>query len=278
MRKIFISLLAIGVFPAIAFPQFLCQDTISIKRNSEAVIIGSEVDSTYEYLNNILPVNDNPNWPCQSKISSFKHIYPLYPHLPYPNPFSPAFGWNKQRVLLEQGGKILLVLTDNVCNVKYIIDMGNLVKGSEIWHSPGEIINFKNKSSTLHVVLNDSIFDRTAIAYYNEMSEGLEIGWEPDDIYPNCTLVKMADTTRVNNNNFDFMFELKDEYPFTILELLDSNNELIRYFFRMYLDKGIYGVYFSRIDATYKPLECGDYKLRLTISDSTYICNFKIVE
>jgi len=130
----------------------------------------------------------------------------------------------------------------------------------------------------LYLVLNKTNYDHEPIFFYNEISEGLEIDWKPDDIYPNCTLVRTMDTTCVNKNNFDFMFEIKDEYPFTVLELLDSNDELIRYFFRMYLDKGIYGVYFSRIDATYKPLEYGDYKLRLTIADSSYICNFKIVE
>lgn len=278
MRKIILSLLPVVLFPAISFPQFLYQDTISLKLNSEAVITGSEIDSTYEYLNNILPVNDDSYHPCLSDISSSEHIRPICPHFPYPNPFSPPYECNKQHVLIEQSGKILLVLTDDACGVEYIMDTGYLEKGSEIWQSPNEIMNFMNMPSTLHVILNGAIYDRTTIAYYNEISEGLEIGWKPDDIYPNCTLVKTADTSGINKNDFDFMFEIKDEYPFTALELLNSNNRLTRYLFRMYLDRGIYGVYFNRIDSKYQPLEYGDYKLRLTITDSTYICNFKIVE
>jgi hypothetical protein len=278
MNKIFISLLAVGFFPAIAFPQFLCQDTISLKLNSEVVMTGSEIDSTYEYLYDILPVNDNSNWPCQSDISSFKHIRAIYPQLPYPNPFGLPYGWNKQHVIIEQSGEILLVLTNNTCDVKYVMDVGNLKKGSEIWHSPGELQNFKGEPSTLYIIFDRNVYDRTAISYYNEISVGIETDWDPGDIYPNCTLVKTADTTRTNNNKFDFMFELKDENPFTILELLDSNDELIRYFFRMYLDRGIYGVHFNRIDSAYQPLEYGYYKLRLTIADSTYLCNFKILE
>ena len=236
---------------------------------------GSEIDSTFEYIRKVLPGNNKSNNPCKLDHISRSNIFPIFPHLPYPYPFSVS---NKQHIHIEQSGVAILVPTDHACNIGYIMDLGYLEKGSEIWHSPSEVIIDDEDLSSLFVILDEKIIDRAIVYLFNEMSEGLEIDWEPDDIYPNCTLVKMANTMRTNNNDFDFMFEIKDEYPYTILELLDSEGKLIRYFFRMYLDKGIYGVYFSRIDATYKPLEYGDYKLRLTIADSSYICNFKIVE
>lgn len=275
MKKLFISLLTVVLFPAVAFPQFLCQDTISLKRNSEVVLTESEIDSTYENLYSILPVNDNSAQPCRSYGFSRKFIFPIYPDPPYPYPFSVT---NKHHIHIEQNGVTRLAMTDHDCNIRYIMDLGYLEKGSEVWCSPSEVMVDDKDLTTLFVILDGRISDKAMVSLFNEISEGLEIGWKPDDIYPNCTLVKMADTSRTNNNNFDFMFELKEEYPFTILELLDFNDKLIRYFFRMYLDRGIYGVYFSRIDSAYQPLEYGYYKLRLTIADSTYICNFKIIE
>jgi len=278
MKKIILSLLAIGLFPVMAFPQFLCQDTISLKLNSEVVITYPEIGSKYEYLYDILPVIEGSLLPCAFFPGQTSYIIPIDPHSSYPSPYSANFGTNKQHIHISKKGRFILVMRYLECNIGYLVDLGLLNKGSEIWHSPGELKSHGYGPGALNVVMNEMLYDGIGIAYFPELSEGLEIGWEPNDIYPNCTLVKTADTSGINKNYFDFMFEIKDEYPFTILELLNSNDELIRYFFRMYLNKGIYGVYFSRIDATYKPLEYGDYKLRLTIADSSYICNFKIVE
>ena len=275
MKRILLSLLAFGLFPDISFAQFLCQDTISLKLNSDIVKSRSEVDSAYEYLREFRQMNEN-SIPCIYFPQHISRIDPIKPHSSYPSPYSAYFGCNKQHIRIEHSGKLLLVMTNSDCNVNCIMDLGFLDLGSEIWHSSDEAISRVYGPAVLHVVMNDTIYDHIGIAHFPELAEGLEIGWEPDDIYPNCTLVKTADTSRTNKNIFDFMFEIKDEYPYTILELLDSDSKLIRYLFRMYLDKGIYGVYFSRIDSTYRPLKDGYYKLRLTISDSSYICNFNI--
>lgn len=278
MKRIFLSLLAIGFFPAIAFSQFLFQDTISLKLNSEVVKTGSDIDSSYEYLDDFRKANENSIMPCNYIPQHNSNITPIKPHSSYPSPYSTFFGYNKQHIQIEHSGEILLVMTNGACNIDCIMDLGLLDKGSEIWHSPDEATKNAFGPRVLHVVLNDTIYGQTGIAFFPELAEGLEIDWESEDIYPNCTLVKTADTTRTNNNEFDIMFEIKDEKVFTILELLDSNDELIRYLFRMHLGGGIYGVYFSRIGSAYKPLGYGNYKLRLIIADSPYICNFNIVE
>ena len=208
---------------------------------------------------------------------------------------------NKYMVELPESGRVLLALHDSEKHELGFLDFGYMQKNSRMYINPMEIFHNKyiggaeyNSNAFLLFIdakiyygfgmrdfgymyssweysFKDILETEGPESHFNELDRisatgdtavgGDSVIAGPLIIFPNCTLMTMANTKDTTGIRYDWLFDVAEDTSIVSLVLLKEDKKYVRLLFNVELPKGQYAVCFAKYTLEWEPLGDGEYFL-----------------